>query len=185
MQIRFGAGLLFFHVMNVSFAIAQEIPKRSITIGQVKLTTGLKRDDLFRQMEPQYWMQNVIPKTDVEVKPGYKLYLVYPKTRDNAIAAATISEVLSKEFPIAELAFQDDALVLAIRFWIINESDRQNFMGILGQALKSLTEDGNRECMVNPPLPPQAYSAAITRIICSNKSLDVYAAQIEERLIEP
>jgi hypothetical protein len=166
MRLSLYFGLLLALVFRIPLSIeAQDTAKQSILIGDVKITLGLQKEDLFRQLTSQHTMQDMTPTTELAAAPGYKLYLVYQREK--------------KAGPVGELAFQDSVLVQAVRFWMTENADLSKGLSILGQAMLSLTA-GTNGCIVRTSFPTGDSTNAI--IVCGFKSLRIYDAQIEEWL---
>jgi SecD-like export protein len=155
-------------------ATAQEVPQQSITLGDFKITLGLQKDDLFRNMESAYWLVNTAPPVRLGVRQGYKAYLVYAKdpNRKEDLRSLSFSD------PIGELGFQDDTLVLAVKFWLKRDekiSDR------LLDAVVSITADVPA-CPLKPLAIPNTVVTVIPPFVCGDKALRVYDGRIEEIL---
>ena len=127
----------------------QDVSKQYINLGTFKLTLGMLKDDLFREMETLYWFVNVTPATEISVTPGYQLFFVYRKTD------VSREDLLSKSYPVGELAFQGSSLVLAMRFWL-GQDPREKVVDVLSQAFISVSA-GSTDCKINPPIPPGAF----------------------------
>ena len=145
---------------------AQSLPEHYITLGAFKLTLGLKQDDVFQEMAPFFWFRNMTPASDFPSWPaGYRLYFVYPKTE------VPEKDLPSKSYAAGELGFQDGSLVLAMRMWL-QQDPRENFVDMLSQAMRSVSE-GSADCKMNPPIPPGAYPNVKIRVQCGIKSLHI------------
>ncbi len=152
--------------------LAQETQPQSITLEEIKITLGVSKDELFHKIDSTFWMLNMTPATEVSVRKGYEVHLVFRK-----------DDVLQKDLmrwsdPVGELAFQDGVLVLAVKFWL---RPGQRIADRLTDAYISLTENVP-DCPAKPPVVPNTRDTVEAPLVCGYKSLRIYDQQIEETL---